>query len=104
MRLSTIKGDPGHVANSYGVKVFLDGIERKGVFTADEEARLIVIAVHDEHGRMRLNEARTDVLRETLHGDVRIELPPGVVLSKGYLIKAPTSNPQPKPAARAASL
>ena len=104
MRLSTIKTDPGYVRNCYGVKVFLDGIERAKVFAADEEARLIVIAAVDEGGRMRLTKDRTEVLKETLRGDVRIELPPGCILRDGLIVKADPINPQPKPAARAASL
>lgn len=54
-------------------KVFLDGTEIKNVFTADEEARYVEVAMLDARGAMQLNEARTAVLREERYGDVRIE-------------------------------
>jgi hypothetical protein len=58
-----------------GAKVFLDGVERKRVFVADEESRLIVIADLDADGRLQLNKERTEVKKVTLYGEVRIELP-----------------------------
>jgi hypothetical protein len=61
-----------------GVKVFYNGAERRRVFVADEEQRLIVAAMLDEQGRMQLNRERDDVKKETLCGDVRIELPGAV--------------------------
>jgi len=78
MRLSVDPDDPGYMERLVGaaVKVFLDGVERAQVFTADTEKRLVVVPVLDANGRMQLNADRTGVLRETLYGHVRIELPP----------------------------
>lgn len=75
MRTSVDADDPGYAnwSKHPRMRVFLDGIERNGVFTADEEARLIVMAVRDESGNLRLNADRTEVLRETLYGHVRLE-------------------------------
>ena len=75
MRLSTDKDDPGYAATTHGVRVFFNGAEVRGVFTADEERRLIVQAVFDESGCFQLAPCRTKVLTEVRHGDVRIELP-----------------------------
>lgn len=74
MRLSVDKNDPGYVPRYLGARVYLDGIERSRVITADEEQRLIVRCVTDERGRPVLNRERNEVARETLHGEVRIEL------------------------------
>lgn len=80
MRLSVDHTDPGYEGwlkyRSMGtVRVFLEGAELRYVFTADEDARQVVVPVLDAGGRMQLNPDRTDVLRETLYGHVRIELP-----------------------------
>jgi hypothetical protein len=75
MRISAFSDDPGYVGRCFGVKVFFNGIERDKVFTADEEKRLIVVPVLDEDGSIMLNKERTEILQETLYGDVRVELP-----------------------------
>lgn len=75
MRLSCDRNDPGYHPAATKVRVYLNGAERTKVITADEEARLIVRFQTDEKGRLIKNEKRDDVLRETLYGDVRIELP-----------------------------
>lgn len=75
MRLSIDPNDPGYTKGLCGgIKVFLDGIERCNVVTADEEKRLIVVHPLDERGRLQLDREKGEVVRETLHGDVRIEL------------------------------
>lgn len=74
MRLSTDKEDPGYAATAHRARVFFNGAEVRGVFTADEEKRLIVQAVFDEHGHFQIAPCRTKVLTEVRHGDVRIEL------------------------------
>lgn len=75
MRLSVDEDDPGFSPLFRGVRVHLDGIERTRVVTADEEQRLIVRYFTDERGLMRLNKAGDGAERETLTGDVRIEVP-----------------------------
>jgi len=74
MRLSTDKDDPGYTATAHRARVFFNGAEVRGVFTADEEKRLIVQAVFDERGHIQLAPCRTKVLTDVRHGDVRIEL------------------------------
>jgi hypothetical protein len=77
MRVSVTPGDPGFDQRAFGagIRVFLDGHQRKEVFTADEQQRLVIILKRDEQGRIVLNEARDEALTESLYGDVRIELP-----------------------------
>lgn len=73
MRVSIVD-EPGLIdpqAKRY--RVFLDGVERKCVFTADEEKRLVVVAKLNDKGLMQLNEDHTEVVKETLYGTVRIE-------------------------------
>lgn len=75
MRASALQSDPGYKNFRPGSRVYLEGVEVSHVITADEEMRLIVQADLDEHGRMRLNETRTDVCTVTRRGHVRIEFP-----------------------------
>ena len=77
MRVSVDKHDPGYAPILVGrVKVFVDGHERSGVITADEEARMLVVACVNERGVHQLNNDRTEVKRETVYGHVRIECDP----------------------------
>jgi hypothetical protein len=57
-------------------RVFLDGEERTKVIEADEEGRYLVRYRTDEKGDAILNADGSDVLRECMHGDVRIDLHP----------------------------
>lgn len=75
MRASALQSDPGYKNFRPGTRVYLEGVEVTHVITADEELRFIVQADLDEHGRVRLNETRTDFCTVTRHGHVRIELP-----------------------------
>jgi len=77
MRLSVDENDPGFRPHLYAIKVYFMGTERSHVITADEERRLIVAHQLDSKGHPRLNTDGTQVLRETLYGDVRIEIPAG---------------------------
>lgn len=79
MRISVDSDDPGFspLAAGTGLKVFLGGIEISHVVTADEERRELVRLVTDERGQLRLNAERDGAERETLRGDVRIEVPAG---------------------------
>jgi len=78
MRLSTDIDDPGFTPHTQNVKVFLNGVERTGVITADEEKRLIIVHKRDENGRLMFRSAGMaygpEFERETLYGDVRIEI------------------------------
>lgn len=76
MRTSVDPDDPGYanyIANR-PVRVFLDGIERDGVFTADEEKRFIIMAVRDERGNLKIKDDM--VVREKWTGNVHIEVAP----------------------------
>lgn len=78
MRVSVDPTDHGYTGPCPGARVFFNGAEVRGVFTADEEARLIVQADFDADGHCQLAPCGTKVLTITRSGDVRIELPPGV--------------------------
>lgn len=77
MRLSTDTEDPGYyiyrsLSNRSSIKILLDCVQLKGVFTADEEQRYVIQAVLDDNGCYQLNEDRTDVLKRKLYGNVVI--------------------------------
>jgi hypothetical protein len=54
------------------VDVFLNGDRIEKAVMADEEEGVIVRLKNDAEGNPIINEARDAVLRETLHGSVRI--------------------------------
>lgn len=71
--ITVLDDDPGRKIN-LGVEryaVFLDGIEVKHVFTADDEKGEVIAAVPDERGYMTTENG--EVKRHTLYGSVRIE-------------------------------
>lgn len=73
MRLTVLDDDSGKKINP-GVErytVFLDDIEVKHVFTADDEKGEVIAAVPDENGYMTTENG--EVKRHTLYGSVRIE-------------------------------
>jgi hypothetical protein len=87
MRISADPDDPGYanyVAHR-GSRVFLDGIERDGIFTADEERRFIIMAVRDERGNVKVKDDM--VVREKWTGNVHIELSPPVAPSANIHMK-----------------
>ncbi|WP_435391063.1 hypothetical protein [Escherichia coli] len=51
--------------------VYLNGVEVKHVFTADDEKGEVIAAVPDERGYMTTDNG--EVKRQTLYGSVRIE-------------------------------
>ena len=74
MRLSVHIADPGYCPIcSRGARVFLDGLEQRRVFTADEEQGLVVVARVDAQGRTIPSPDRRGLQQETRHGQVRIE-------------------------------
>ncbi|QHX03414.1 hypothetical protein GZS04_15660 [Citrobacter freundii] len=73
MRLTVLDDDPGRKIN-LGVEryaVFLDGIEVKHVFTADDEKGEVIAAVLDERGYAVAENG--EVKRHTLYGKVTIK-------------------------------
>lgn len=80
MRVSVDNDDAGYL--TYGmlrgggkeVRVFLNGIERDYVVTADEEQRLIVRMKTDERGMPIIDRTKEEIVHETLKGDVFIDV------------------------------
>ena len=72
MRLTVLDDDPGRKINlsKERYSVYLNGVEVKHVFTADDEKGEVIAAVPDERGYTAEND---EVKRHTLYGSVRIE-------------------------------
>jgi hypothetical protein len=74
MRVSANTDDPGYlnyVRMGGRVRVLLDGVERNGVITADEEKRMIVMVSRDESGNVKANG--DEIATEVWTGNVHIE-------------------------------
>lgn len=73
MRLTVLDDDPGRKINlsKERYSVYLNGVEVKHVFTADDENGEVIAAVPDERGYMTAEN--DEVKRHTLYGSVRIE-------------------------------
>ncbi|MBJ9137904.1 hypothetical protein [Citrobacter farmeri] len=73
MRLTVLDDDPGRKINP-GVEryiVYLDGVEIKHCYTADDEKGEVIAAVHDERGYVATENG--EVKRQTLYGTVIIK-------------------------------
>ncbi|MEC5643508.1 hypothetical protein [Citrobacter koseri] len=73
MRLTVLDDDPGRKINP-GVEryaVFLDGVEVKHVYTADDEKGEVISAVLDERGYVVVENG--EVKRQMLYGKVTIK-------------------------------
>jgi hypothetical protein len=77
VRISTQPDDPGYSPAAFGGTVIFNGTVAHDVFTADEEAGLIVQLVRNEHGLPKLTPDKDDVLLQTHYGVVSIEFPEG---------------------------
>lgn len=74
MRLSVRHGDPGLCAEAYRARVFLDGVELKHCFTADEEKREVHCYATDQAGKLIVDG---DCIKEEIkRGRVEIVLLP----------------------------
>lgn len=73
MRISSQDNDPGFVnfRANLGARVFLNEVELRDVFTADEEQGIVVVAARDEHGKLMLDG--DCIARKTMTGVVRVE-------------------------------
>ncbi|MEB7923463.1 hypothetical protein [Atlantibacter hermannii] len=73
MRITVLDDDPGRKINPGRERyaVYLDGVEVKQVFTADDEKGEVIAAVPDGRGYMTAENG--EVKRQTLHGTVTIE-------------------------------
>jgi hypothetical protein len=81
IQLSIHPGEPGYAdwvalgPRRREVRVLLNGVELTYVISADEAKREVRRYATDERGHVMLNPARSEVITETLHGDVAIVLP-----------------------------
>ena len=77
MRLSIRKGDPGfNLQLAVNAKVFVDGVEVKGCYTADEELGIAYCYKIADDGKSYvyiINHDKFETME--LHGDVKIVLP-----------------------------
>lgn len=76
MRFSTDDADPGY-ANWRAfrpLRVLLDGKELKRAQMADSDIGEAIVNSENEHGCAYLNEAKTEVVTETVRGAITFEL------------------------------
>ncbi|CAH3860963.1 hypothetical protein VXI92_004585 [Enterobacter hormaechei] len=73
MRITVLDDDPGRKINlaQERYKVYIDGVEVKHVFTADDEKGEVIAAVTDERGYIKAEYG--EVKRQTLYGKVTIK-------------------------------
>ncbi|MER1497335.1 MULTISPECIES: hypothetical protein [Enterobacter cloacae complex] len=73
MRITVLDDDPGRKINlaQERYKVYIDGVEVKHVFTADDERGEVIAAVTDERGYITAECG--EVKRQTLYGKVTIK-------------------------------
>ncbi|EBR1860206.1 hypothetical protein N8V39_19725 [Enterobacter hormaechei subsp. steigerwaltii] len=73
MRITVLDDDPGRKINlaRERYKVYIDGVEVKHVFTADDEKGEVIAAVLDDRGYMTAENG--EVKRQSLYGKVTIK-------------------------------
>ncbi len=73
MRITVLDDDPGRKIDPAHERyaVYLNGVEVKYAFTADEEQGLVIAGVQDERGYMSAENG--EVKRQTLYGNVIIK-------------------------------
>lgn len=73
MRITVLDDDPGRKINlaQERYKVYIDGVEVKRVFTADDEKGEVIAAVLDDRGYMTAENGM--VKQQTLYGKVTIK-------------------------------
>ncbi|WP_414461803.1 hypothetical protein [Hyphomicrobium sp. DY-1] len=80
MRLCTDPADPGYLnwrrfrKDGRKITIFLNGQEIKEVDLCDDIEGTVRRAVMSADGRPQLTEDREELLTETIHGSVRIEI------------------------------
>jgi hypothetical protein len=81
MRVSADKSDPGFATwmampNRTAVRIFLDDVEQRHVYTADDVEGTVCRSVLDAEGHAQIDPDNPDqIWREVVHGVVRIEVP-----------------------------
>ncbi|HHT8234815.1 hypothetical protein [Enterobacter hormaechei] len=73
MRITVLDDDPGRKINlaRERYKVYIDGVEVKHVFTADDEKGEVIAAVLDDRGYVTAENG--EVKRQSLYGNVTIK-------------------------------
>lgn len=73
MRITVLDDDPGRKINlaRERYKVYIDGVEVKHVFTADDEKGEVIAAVLDDRGYV--TAVNGEVKRQSLYGNVTIK-------------------------------
>ncbi|MCU3632744.1 hypothetical protein N8V24_04445 [Enterobacter hormaechei subsp. steigerwaltii] len=73
MRITVLDDDPGRKINlaRERYKVYIDGVEVKHVFTADDEKGEVIAGVLDDRGYMTAENG--EVKRQSLYGKVTIK-------------------------------
>lgn len=73
MRITVLDDDPGRKINPARerYKVYINGVEVKHVFTADDEKGEVIAAVLDDRGYMTAENGK--VKRQSLYGKVTIK-------------------------------
>lgn len=71
MRVSTVKGDPGYTPLSAFYLVYLDGVQLKHCYTADDELGIADCYARDEDGKLAVIGG--ELMRERRRGDVVIK-------------------------------
>lgn len=73
MRITALDDDPGRKINpaQERYKVYIDGVEVKRVFTADDEKGEVIAAVLDDRGYMTAENG--EVKRQSFYGRVIIQ-------------------------------
>ncbi|HDT6510534.1 TPA: hypothetical protein QFV83_003922 [Klebsiella aerogenes] len=76
MRLTVLDDDPGECIEPgrERITVYLDGVEVKHAFSADDDKGEVIAAVLDSGGYLTVGNG--EVKRQTLFGQVRIERSP----------------------------
>jgi len=72
MRVSTDKNDKGYIYDAYNHYVFLDGVELKHCFTADEELGEAHCYVVDKDDKLVIDDSGENIKTEILKGKVKI--------------------------------
>jgi len=84
MRYATDRSDPGYAnyRRAMPCRVYLDGVEIKHCFMADEEAGEIHAGCQDAAGKLFLDPVLGKVKTQTLRGHVRVVAGDGSVAAK----------------------
>lgn len=70
MRLSAHHKSPDYRGRHFDV--YLDDVQMRDVFEADDDVGYVKHYVRDDQGHLRLNEAKTEIVHVTKFGRVRI--------------------------------